>query len=49
MAAISEFADRQLGKSVVPAHDVQNFIANRVGTFSMLNVFKVMQQQGSDD
>ena len=44
--AISEFADRQLGKSVVPANDVQNFIANRVGTFSMLNIFKIMQEQG---
>ena len=46
IAAISEFGDRQLGKSVVPANDVQNFIANRVGTFSMLNIFKIMQEQG---
>ncbi len=42
---ISEFGDRQLGKEVVPANDVQNFIANRVGTFSMLNTFKIMQEQ----
>ena len=46
MAAISTFVDRQLGKSVVPANDVQNFIANRIGTFSMLNVFKIMEEQG---
>ena len=43
---LSEFGDRQLGKEVVPANDVQNFIANRVGTFSMLNTFKIMQEQG---
>ena len=29
VAAIAEFADRKLGKSVVPAKDVPNFIANR--------------------
>ena len=44
--AIGEFEDRQLGKEVVPANDVQNFIANRVGTFAMLNTFKIMQEQG---
>src|ERR1700691_2657718 len=46
MAAIAEFGDRQLGKTVVPANDVANFIANRVGTFLMLNTFKIMQEQG---
>jgi len=46
MAAIAEFADRQLGKTVVPANDVANFIANRIGTFLMLNTFKIMQEQG---
>jgi 3-hydroxyacyl-CoA dehydrogenase len=46
IAAISEFGDRQLGKTVVPAHDVANFIANRIGTFAMLNTFKLMQEQG---
>ena len=45
-AAISDFADKHLGKTVVPANDVQNFIANRIGTFSMLNIFKVMEEQG---
>ncbi len=42
---ISEFGDRQLGKEVVPASDVQNFIANRVGTFSMMNTVKIMEEQ----
>ncbi len=46
VAAISDFGDRQLGKTVVPANDVANFIANRVGTFALLNTFKVMQEQG---
>jgi 3-hydroxyacyl-CoA dehydrogenase len=46
IAAIADFGDRQLGKTVVPANDVANFIANRVGTFAMLNTFKVMQEQG---
>ncbi len=44
--AVADFGDRQLGKEVVPARDVQNFIANRVGTFSMLNTFKIMEEQG---
>ena len=43
---ISELGDRQLGKEVVPASDVQNFIANRVGTFSMMNTVRIMEEQG---
>jgi 3-hydroxyacyl-CoA dehydrogenase len=46
IAAIAEFDDRQLGKTVVPANDVPNFIANRIGTFVLLNTFKLMQEQG---
>jgi 3-hydroxyacyl-CoA dehydrogenase len=46
MAAIADFGDRKLGKTVVPANDVPNFIANRVGTFAMLNTFRIMQAQG---
>jgi 3-hydroxyacyl-CoA dehydrogenase len=45
LAAVAEFAEVRLGKTVVPANDVANFIANRVGTFSMLNIFKIMQEQ----
>jgi 3-hydroxyacyl-CoA dehydrogenase len=45
MLAISEFGDRQLGKEAVPAKDIENFIANRLGTFSMLNTFKIMEEQ----
>ncbi len=44
--AVSAFVDRRLGKSVVPANDVPNFIANRVGTFSMMNVLRIAREQG---
>jgi len=33
VAAVADFADRQLGKTVVRAKDTPGFIANRVGTF----------------
>jgi 3-hydroxyacyl-CoA dehydrogenase len=46
VAAIAEFADRKLGKTVVPAKDVPNFIANRIGTFCMLNTLRIMEAQG---
>ena len=46
LAAIADFSDRKLGKAVVPAHDTPNFIANRIGTFAMLNTVRIMQQQG---
>ena len=46
VAAIAEFADRKLGKTVVRAKDVPNFIANRVGTFFMLNTLRIMEEQG---
>jgi 3-hydroxyacyl-CoA dehydrogenase len=46
VAAIADFADLHLGKTVVPAHDTRNFIANRIGTFAMLNTFRVMEEMG---
>jgi 3-hydroxyacyl-CoA dehydrogenase len=46
ISSISRFAEVYLGKSVVPANDRPNFIANRIGAFSMLNTIHVMQQQG---
>ncbi|MFZ0273593.1 MAG: 3-hydroxyacyl-CoA dehydrogenase NAD-binding domain-containing protein [Acidobacteriaceae bacterium] len=46
VAAVSRFAEIHLGKSVVPANDRPNFIANRIGAFAMLNTIRVMQQQG---
>jgi 3-hydroxyacyl-CoA dehydrogenase len=44
LAALGDFCDRQLGKGVVVAKDTPNFIANRVGTFSMLNVLRLMRE-----
>src|ERR1700740_1362928 len=42
--AVADFADLHLGKGVVKAKDTPNFIANRIGTFSVLNVMRLMQQ-----
>jgi 3-hydroxyacyl-CoA dehydrogenase len=44
MEAVSWFADVRLGKGVVRAKDTPNFIGNRIGVFSMLNVARLMQQ-----
>src|SRR5258707_3221980 len=46
LSTLSDFCDRQLGKGVVLAKDTPNFIANRVGTFSMLNALRLMQSLG---
>jgi 3-hydroxyacyl-CoA dehydrogenase len=43
---LSEFCDRRLGKGVVIAKDTPNFIANRIGTFSMLNALRLMSTLG---
>ena len=44
--SVARFAEIQLGKSVVPANDRPNFIANRIGAFSILNTIRVMQSLG---
>src|SRR5690242_18025257 len=46
VAALREFCDRRLGKGVVIAKDTPNFIANRIGTFSMLNALRLMGTLG---
>jgi 3-hydroxyacyl-CoA dehydrogenase len=43
LAALDEVCDVRLGKGVVVAKDTPNFIANRIGTFSILNALRVMQ------
>jgi len=43
---LSEFCDRRLGKGVVVAKDTPNFIANRIGTFSVLNALRLMGSLG---
>src|ERR1019366_250076 len=44
--AIARFCDQRLGKAVVRSNDTPNFIANRVGTFEMLNAIRLMMGQG---
>src|SRR5271170_2719883 len=44
--ALSDFCDRRLGKGVVIAKDTPNFIANRIGTYSMLNALRLMASLG---
>jgi 3-hydroxyacyl-CoA dehydrogenase len=43
LATLDEMCDLRLGKGVVVAKDTPNFIANRIGTYAMLNVLKQMQ------
>src|ERR1700689_5051312 len=42
--AVTHFCDVRLGKGVVLAKDTPNFIGNRIGTFSVLNVMRLMQE-----
>ena len=42
--AVSRFCDLHLGKGIVLAKDTPNFIGNRIGTFSVLNVMRLMQE-----
>jgi 3-hydroxyacyl-CoA dehydrogenase len=44
LKAIANFSDVRLGKGTVFAKDTPNFIANRIGAFSVLNIFRLMQQ-----
>jgi 3-hydroxyacyl-CoA dehydrogenase len=44
--ALTRFCDHQLGKGVVVAKDTPNFIANRIGTYSMLNAIRLMGELG---
>ena len=46
IATLSEFCDHKLGKGVVVAKDTPNFIGNRIGTFSMLNTVRLMNEMG---
>jgi 3-hydroxyacyl-CoA dehydrogenase len=43
---LADFCDRRLGKGVVVAKDTPNFIANRIGTYSMLNALRLMSKLG---
>jgi len=42
MQEMAAFADRALGKGIVFAKDTPNFIANRIGTFGLFAVMRIM-------
>ncbi|MEO0295361.1 MAG: 3-hydroxyacyl-CoA dehydrogenase NAD-binding domain-containing protein [candidate division WOR-3 bacterium] len=39
-----KFAERKLGKGIVIAKDTPNFIANRIGVFGIMYIFKLMEE-----
>jgi 3-hydroxyacyl-CoA dehydrogenase len=43
---MADFCERTLGKGVVFAKDTPNFIANRVGTFGMMDTMRTMVEMG---
>jgi 3-hydroxyacyl-CoA dehydrogenase len=45
LASVQEFADRHLGKGVVPTKDTPNFIANRIGSFFGGTIAKTMVEE----
>ena len=42
--AIAHFCDVRMGKGIVYPKDTPNFIGNRIGTFSVLNVMRLMKE-----
>lgn len=46
VAFFEDFGDRDLGKGIVHAKDTPNFVANRIGTFGMFHVMRVMLEEG---
>jgi len=45
IALISRFCDQRLGKTIVQSRDTPNFIANRIGTFTLANAIRLMMAQ----
>ncbi len=43
---VSSFADRRLGKGVVPCKDTPNFIGNRIGFFLLGTIAKIALEEG---
>ncbi len=46
VAALAQFAEARLGKSIVYARDTPNFIANRIGVDTLMHTIALMQRQG---
>lgn len=45
---MAEFGTKRLGKGIVLAKDTPNFIGNRIGIYSVVNVIKLMEKYGYD-
>jgi len=45
LQSVDDFADRRLGKGVVPTKDTPNFIANRIGSFFGGTIAKTMLEE----
>ncbi|QZY54005.1 3-hydroxyacyl-CoA dehydrogenase/enoyl-CoA hydratase family protein [Crassaminicella profunda] len=43
---MSEFGTKRLGKGVVRAKDTPNFVANRIGTYAIVNAIQLMDKYG---
>lgn len=46
LRTVIDFADRRLGKGVIVAKDAPGFIANRLGIYGLMQVFKAMSAAG---
>lgn len=46
MEVLAEVCEKVVGKGIVYAKDTPNFIANRIGIFSMLNIVRTMVEMG---
>lgn len=44
MEAVADFCSVRLGKGIVYAKDTPNFIANRIGCFSVVNIVRLMRE-----
>ncbi|MBN4077464.1 3-hydroxyacyl-CoA dehydrogenase family protein, partial [Sulfobacillus acidophilus] len=43
---IAQFGEQTLGKGIVYGKDTPNFVANRIGVFAMMEIMRVMQEDG---
>ncbi|TAL32937.1 MAG: 3-hydroxyacyl-CoA dehydrogenase/enoyl-CoA hydratase family protein [Spirochaetes bacterium] len=43
---IAAFGEKRLGKGIVWAKDTPNFIGNRIGVYSIMDIFPVMKEMG---
>ena len=48
VAKLSKFGEEALGKGIVHAKDTPNFVANRIGTYGIVSVFRHMERLDMD-